>query len=50
VDKTVNGLDGAIAEVAVEAVENRRCVLFREIDGYQKHRVKKLKKQQGLGG
>ena len=29
---------------------DRRCVLLREIDGYQKHRVKKLKKQQGLGG
>lgn len=29
---------------------DRRCALFREIDGYQKHRVKKLKKQQGRGG
>ena len=29
---------------------DRRCALFRDIDGYQKHRVKKLKKQQGRGG
>jgi hypothetical protein len=28
---------------------NRRCPLYRQIDGYQKHRVKKLKKQNGRG-
>ncbi|MDB9808407.1 hypothetical protein OAB79_00620 [Yoonia sp.] len=28
---------------------NRRFPLFRQIDGYQKHRVKKLKKQNGRG-
>ena len=28
---------------------DRRCRLFRQIDAYQKHRVKKLKKQQGRG-
>jgi hypothetical protein len=28
---------------------NRRCSLYRQIDGYQKHRVKKLKKQNGRG-
>ena len=26
---------------------DRRCPLFRQIDRYQKHRIKKLKKQQG---
>ncbi|MFO7805763.1 MAG: hypothetical protein R6V30_08870 [Paracoccaceae bacterium] len=26
---------------------DRRCPLFRQIEGYQKHRVKKLKKQHG---
>jgi len=28
---------------------NRRCPLYRQIDGYQKHRVKKIKKQNGRG-
>jgi len=28
---------------------DRRCRLFRQIDGYQKHRVKKLRKQHGRG-
>jgi hypothetical protein len=27
----------------------RRCPLFRQIDAYQRHRVKKLKKQGGRG-
>jgi hypothetical protein len=26
---------------------DKRCPLYRQIDGYQKHRVKKLKKQNG---
>jgi len=28
---------------------DRRCPLFRQIDAYQRHRVKKLKKQRGRG-
>jgi len=28
---------------------NRNVPLFREIDAYQRHRIKKLKKQQGSG-
>jgi hypothetical protein len=28
---------------------NRRCPLFRQIDSYQKHRVKKLRKLNGHG-
>ena len=28
---------------------DKRCPLFRQIDRYQKHRIKKLKKQQGRG-
>lgn len=27
----------------------KRCPLFRQIDAYQRHRVKKLKKQSGRG-
>ncbi len=27
----------------------RRCPLFRQIDAYQRHRIKKLKKQNGRG-
>jgi hypothetical protein len=28
---------------------DRRCPLFRQIEAYQRHRVKKLKKQNGRG-
>jgi hypothetical protein len=28
---------------------DRRCPLFRQIDAYQRHRVKKLKQQDGRG-
>ena len=28
---------------------DKRCPLYRQIDGYQKHRIKKLKKQNGRG-
>lgn len=28
---------------------DRRCAVFRQIDAYQRHRVKKLKRQSGRG-
>lgn len=28
---------------------DKRCPVFRQIDAYQRHRIKKLKKQQGRG-
>ncbi len=28
---------------------DRRCPIYRQIDGYQKHRIKKIRKQNGRG-
>lgn len=43
------GTDNSIIVSITHLNFNRRCPLYRKINGYQKNRVKKIKKQNGRG-